>query len=140
MGLFSKLFGKPEPQCELLEIPDGATTGEVIALAIQAVVKKSGGNCATLQLAGNPDDWVQVMDCTVNCQYPHDEAPDIRFPELCNSPLVAGIEGFEPQLFMTVSLNNMDTTEVVKWIERYFSEVLSVDLEQVKLKIRMEEI
>lgn len=140
MGLFSKLFGKPEPQPEAVVVPDEATNREVIAIAIRAVVEKQGGNCATLTLEDDTEKWVQMMDCTINCHYPHEEDPESRFPGFFGLPLVAGFEGYDPELFMTVSLTEMNELEIVQWIERYYAEVLSVDLGKAKLKLRMEEI
>jgi hypothetical protein len=37
-------------------------------------------------------------------------------------------------------LKEMNVPETLKWIERYFSEVLSVDLPTAKLKLRMAQL
>jgi len=41
---------------------------------------------------------------------------------------------------MHISLKSMNPPEIVDWIERYFLEVLSVDLKGETLKLRMEDL
>jgi hypothetical protein len=140
MGLFSKLFGSPKPISPALAVPDQASVSEVIQIAIRSVIQEAGGNCASLELVSDSDYWVQIMDCTINCYYPHKDSPEERFPDLCKLPVIAGLEDYEAELSMTVSLKEMNVPETSKWIERYFSEVLSVDLPTAKLKLRMAQL
>lgn len=140
MGLFSKLFGASGPKAEPLNVPETATPREVIAIAIRSVTQKAGGNCATLDLDTDPNIWVQIMDLTINCHYPHRESPEWRFPELCHLPMVSGLEGYEAGVFMTVGLTDMNESAIATWIARYFRQVLAVDLEIGKLRLRMEDL
>ena len=140
MSFLSKLFGTSKPEVESKIIPDGASPREVIVIAVTSVIEQVGGNCATLQLEDDPTKWIQIMDCTINCHYPHKESPDWLFPELTNHPSVAGLEGYEEESFMTVNLNAMDESEIVGWIELYLSKVLSVDPHVSKISLRMEQI
>jgi hypothetical protein len=112
MSFLSKIFGNSKPQDETPQIPDDATARDVIFIAVDSVIEQSGGNCATLALAADRNRWVQIMDATINCHYPHEESPDWRFPELCNDPLIAALEGYEPATYMTVSLNAMTSPEI----------------------------
>lgn len=140
MGLFSKIFGAPEPEPELPVIPEEATSRDIIAIALDSTIKQVGGTCATLELPSEPGKWLQIMDSSINAHYPHQESPDSLFPELYNHPIVAGLEGYETEVYMTISLNNMNEPEVTAWIDSYFSKVLSVDLNNGRLSLRMEDI
>jgi hypothetical protein len=140
MGLFSKLFGAPKPPAESFPIPEGATACDVMTIAVRSVVEKLGGNCATLESVAEEEKWVQLMDCTLNCHYPYEESPESLFPDLCKHPIVAGFDGYEADVYMHISLKSMNPPEIVDWIERYFLEVLSVDLKGESLKLRMEDI
>jgi hypothetical protein len=140
MGLFSKLFGAPKPPAESFPIPEGATARDVMAIAVRSVVEKLGGNCATLQPVAEEEKWVQLIDFYLNCHYPHEESPKTLFPDLCKHPIVAGFEGYEAGVYMHISLKSMNPPEIVDWIERYFLEVLSVDLKSESLRLRMEDL
>ena len=138
MSIFSKVFGKPRSTPEALPVPAGARASEIIAIAIRSVVQQAGGNCATLEVGSDSDKWVQLMGTAFNGHYPHREDPTEKFSDLCSDPIVAGVEDYEADLFMTASLKRMDESELTAWIERYFAEVLSIDLDQVNLSLRME--
>lgn len=138
MSIFSKLFGAPKPSFTALEVPENATAGQMIELAISSVIQKTGGNCATLRLQSNPDYWIQIMNGVINCHYPHQESPESRFPELCKMPLISELEDFQAGVCMTVGLVEMNQPDMQTWIEMYFTEVLSIDLGSVKLSLEME--
>jgi hypothetical protein len=140
MSFLSKFFGTSKPESQAKSIPDGAKPRDVIMIAVNSVVEQAGGNCATLEIVEEPAKWIQIMDCTINCHYPHKESPDSLFPGLTNHPIVAGLEGFEEGLFMTVSLNDMKEPEIVAWIEQYLAKVLSVDLNVTRIRLRMEQL
>lgn len=140
MSFLSKLFGTPKPMSESKTVPDGATLRDVVGIAVNSIIEQTGGNCATLELISDPTMWIQIMDSTINCHYPHKESPDRLYPELTNHTIVAGLEGFEEDNFMTVSLNEMSQSEIVAWIEQYLSKVLSVDLQTARITLRMEQL
>jgi len=79
MGLFTKLFGGSKPRTEPLIVPQGAEPGDVIRLAIRSVIEQAGGKCAALEPAAEPEKWVQIMDFTLNCHYPHQQSPALLF-------------------------------------------------------------
>lgn len=140
MSLFSKLFGSSQPQKTALIIPDAAPAGDIFGMAVTSVVKNAGGNCATLECVSNPAKWIQIMDHSINCHYPHHENPTQLYPELVNHPIVADLEEFEGECFMLVSLNEMKQAEIVDWLEQYFCKVLSVDLLTDQIRLRMEQL
>lgn len=140
MGIFSNLFGNAKPKAEALVIPEGATSAEIIDFALHALNQKTHGTCATLEVLADPTNWVQLMDHTINCYYPHQDSPELLFPEIMNQPIVAGLEEFDNGSFMHISLNHMNASEIVPWIEQYFCKVLSVDFHSTQLSLRMEDI
>lgn len=123
-----------------MSIPDDAPPGQMIGIAVEAVMEQTGGNCATLEIKEDPAKWFQIMDCTINCHYPHNESPDLLYPELIRHPLVADLVGFEGETHMTVSLNEMDREGIVSWIEHYMTKVLSLDPATIRMELRMERI
>ncbi len=140
MSFLSKIFGSPKPSSESKIIPDGASVRDVIVIAVDSVIEQAGGNCATLELVEESTKWIQIMDCTINCHYPHRESPDWLYPELTNHPIVAGLEGFEEESFMTVSLNEMNPSAIISWIEQYLSNVWSINIETTTINLRMEQL
>lgn len=119
-------------------IPDGATVSDMIGIAVDSVIEQAGGNCATIEIGEQSTKWIQIIDCTINCHYPHKTSPDVKYPELTNHPLVAGLESFEEETHMTVSLNGMNRSEIVAWIEQYLTKVLSADLSTLRIELRMD--
>lgn len=140
MGIFSRIFGKPRSTPEALPVPTEASSSDIIAIAIRSVVQQAGGNCATLEVGSDSDTWIQLMGSAFNGHYPHRENPKEKFPELCGDPIIADVEDFEENLFMTASLKQMDEAELTAWIVRYFAEVLSIDIDREKLGLRMEKM
>lgn len=140
MNFLSKLFGTSKPMSESKIVPDGATLRDVVGIAVNSVIEQAGGNCATLEPISDPTKWIQIMDSTINCHYPHKDSPDWLFPELINHPIVAGLEDFQEETSMTVSLNAMNQSAIVEWIEQYLSKVLLVDLQNARITLRMEQL
>lgn len=139
MSLFAKLFGNSKSKSEPLSVPTHASAIEIIDIAVQSVIQQAGGNCATIEVVSEPKKWLQIMDLTINCHYPHKANPETLFPELLNHPNVAGLEDYQDGLSITVSLNEMNPSEITDWVQSYFSRVLSVDLPSNPIRLKMEE-
>lgn len=137
MGLFSKFF-KRRPQTREMEFPEGTSAREVCEAAFAAVRDGEVGTCATVFVKGDPKLWVQLMDHTLNGHYPHAGDPKEEFPKLCEDPLVAGLESYQANVFMTLSLNEMRANQVASWMTRYLAEVLKVNLETTALALKVE--
>jgi hypothetical protein len=140
MSLFSKWFASSDSGNSEVEIPNEASPGEVIQIAVQSLFERTGINCATIEVTSNRHVWIQIMDCVINCHYPHQENPWDRYLDLCKLPLIAGVDDFEPETSMTVSLKEMNVPEIQSWIGRYFSEVLQLDAEAIRLTLKLEQL
>jgi hypothetical protein len=106
--------------------------GIEIRTAVEYVIKHAGNHCATLDVI-NSEIWIQIMDCSINCYYPHKESPNKLYPDLINHPIVAELEDFGEETHMHVTLNEMNQIEITSWIKQYFTKVLSIDLNTSKI-------
>ena len=140
MNFFKKIFGPTEPEVQPIEIPKEASPHEVIRIAISSVVQNVGGNCATITTVDNSGSWIQIMDSVLNCSYPHLEHPESLFPELFGNKVISGFDGYEPELYVTLALHHMEHSQLASWIERYFEEVLSVEMNSSDFSIEMEDL
>jgi hypothetical protein len=61
----------------------------------------------------NSDYWFQIMDGSINCSYPHKDSPEILYPELFNYPIIAELEDFAEDIYMTVNLNEMNQSDCI---------------------------
>jgi len=59
--------------------------------ALREVVEGAPDTCATLEVEGDPEKWMQVVDRTVNAAYPHCDHPEGRVREFSLSPLSAQV-------------------------------------------------
>ena len=109
-----------------------------IRAAVESVIKNSGSHFASV-FVENSDYWFQIMDGSINCSSPHKDSPEILYPELFNYPIIAELEDFAEDLYMTVNLNEMNQSEIVLWIEQYCAKVLLLDLTTMKITYYMED-
>ena len=140
MSFFSKLFGSTSRESATPGVPPGTDSRGLIRIAVQAAVDRAGGNCATLESRFDSGLWVQIMDDTVNAAYPHPEAPEQLHPELFRESIIAKLLAHDPGSFMTVQVREMNPEAVTDWIAAYFSEVLSADLSNHPLRMKMENL
>ncbi|RYG10734.1 MAG: hypothetical protein EON92_12095 [Burkholderiales bacterium] len=89
--------------------------------AIQEALAGRPDLCATLQIAGKPDSWVQFTDGMVNAAYPFSESPDSLLSQLGGGTL----EGWEAQTYLTVQMESADAHAIASWIDRYFQKALA---------------
>lgn len=94
-----------------------------MAIVVRSVIEKPGGNCATLRSVAEEEKWVQLIDCGLNCYYPHEESPEILFSDLCQHPIVAGFDGCQAGACVHLGLMSMNPPEIVDWIERCFRSI-----------------
>lgn len=50
--------------------------------ALREVVEGAPDTCATFEVAGDSERWMQVIDRTVNAAYPHSDSPEERVSRL----------------------------------------------------------
>lgn len=95
----------------------------VIRPALQEALRGAPDLCATLELDGNADKWVQFVDDTINAAYPYDIEPQEIVKCL---PTMAGISlvGWEARKFATFKIVATDPQSLARWIDAYFVGVL----------------
>jgi hypothetical protein len=78
--------------------------------------------CATFEVSGLPDMWVQFHDGVLNAAYPYESNPTSLLAELGGS-----LEEWEAEQFVTVELGTDDVRTLAKWIDAYFVQVLHAE-------------
>ena len=85
--------------------------------------------CLTLSLAGREETaWVQVMPGTLNAAYPFADPPGSKVAvvlgDLASSvPLI----DWQPELFATFDVDDIELADLARIIDRYFVAVLGAD-------------
>jgi len=76
--------------------------------------------CATFEVSGQSDKWVQFHDGVLNAAYPHESNPASLLAELGGS-----LEEWAAEQFLTVKLATEDVRTLAKWIDAYFARALN---------------
>jgi hypothetical protein len=85
--------------------------------------------CLTLSLPGSEETaWIQVMPGTLNAAYPFAHPPDrkvaIALGDLASSaPLI----DWQPELFATFDVDDVELADLARIIDRYFVAILGAD-------------
>jgi hypothetical protein len=75
--------------------------------------------CATFEVAGHADKWVQFHDGALNAAYPRAEHPSAVLATLGGE-----LQEWAAGVSLTVALTASDGRTIAKWIDRYFETVL----------------
>lgn len=94
-----------------------------IAMDVQEALDRRPDWCATFEVEDDEDKWVQFVDGVINAAYPDPIAPDKRTKPLPDFEMTKWSRG----KFMTGDLALTDRTEIARWIDRYFVDVLRCD-------------
>ncbi|MDR0901144.1 MAG: hypothetical protein LBM92_00040 [Opitutaceae bacterium] len=91
--------------------------------AILETIEGVPDTCATLEIEGDADRWVQFTDYTINAAYPYSTDPKERVKNL---PPISGMKlvSWETQKFATFEIPPSDAGVVARWIDEYFVSVL----------------
>jgi hypothetical protein len=81
----------------------------------------SDGMCATFELTGNPDAWVQVMKDNINAAYPFDNAPEGRVREILASLPGSSVSAWDAKTFVTVAFESSNANDVAKAVDLLFA-------------------
>jgi hypothetical protein len=92
--------------------------------ALREVVEGAPDMCATLEVEGDSERWLQVVDRTVNAAYPHSDNPEERVSRLGLPSLSAKLVGWEAGKFATFEFAEIETEVVAEWIDAYFVRVI----------------
>ena len=91
-----------------------------IARDVQEALERAPDWCATFEAEDDEEKWVQFVDGVINAAYPDPIAPDRRSRPLPDFDMTEWARG----KFTMGKLNLTDRTELARWIDRYFLEVL----------------
>lgn len=97
--------------------------------------------CATMEVSGNSDRWVQFTGHVVNAAYPHTEAPDRN---AAVKPLLGDLAptlvNWEAGQFATFEFATTDAAALARWIDGYFILVLGCRRDFYAVKARIEDL
>ncbi len=93
--------------------------------AICEVIKGTPDTCATLEITGHPEKWMQLVDHTINAAYPHGDDPEERVKSQPLTLTGLKVSNWEPNKFATFEMAAFDAIEVAEWIDGYFIHVLN---------------
>jgi hypothetical protein len=94
--------------------------------ALREVIDGAPDSCVTFEADGNQENWLQVVDRTINAAYPHAEDPESRLKTL---PRLLGLQvtTWEAKKFVTLELPDWDLASLAAWIDAYFVVVLGCE-------------
>ena len=92
--------------------------------ALREVVEGAPDTCATFEVEGDSEKWMQVVDRTVNAAYPHADNPEERVGRLGLPPLSAKLVSWEAGKFATFEFSQFEVKAVADWIDAYFVRVI----------------
>jgi hypothetical protein len=90
--------------------------------------------CATFEVAGQADQWVQFHNDTLNAAYPR-----VEHPAAVLAALGGALREWAPGVSLTVVLLAKGERTVAKWIDRYFETVLGAP-EDYGVDVRLERV
>ena len=92
--------------------------------ALREVVEGAPDTCATLEVEGNSERWMQVVDQTINGAYPYSDNPEERVSGLGLPPISAKLVSWEAGKFATFEFAQFEVKAVAEWIDAYFVRVI----------------
>ncbi|WPH17059.1 hypothetical protein [Variovorax paradoxus] len=90
--------------------------------------------CATFEVAGHADKWVQFHGVTLNAAYPRAEHPSAVL-----AALGGRLKEWAPGISLTVALPTDEARTIAKWIDRYFETVLGAS-DDYGVDVRLERV
>lgn len=108
--------------------------------ALREVFNAPPNVCLTLEVAGNGDNWVQIVDRTLNAAYPHTDEPASRLkgPNLSQHGLE--LESWEAEKFATFEVKDIELEVLAAWIDAYIVQVLECADGQYHLDVAFQEL
>lgn len=113
----------------------------VICPAIREVQSGGPDLCATFEVVGNQDKWVQYTIGTINAAYPYKEHPQLLIEPLAeiNPRHEISISSWKAGTFVTIDFPENDPTKISKWIDFYLIGVLKC-ADDYSVDVTIEEI
>lgn len=94
-----------------------------IEAGLAAIPPGSEGFVLTFESDADDDIWLQVSDDLINAAWPFQHEPELLFPAVCASRLVA----FEAEVYATFAMPDTGRSLQARWIAHYFVEILGCD-------------
>jgi hypothetical protein len=90
---------------------------------IREAIAGAPDTCITLEVVGESDKWLQVVDCTINAAYPHESDAQQVLDTL---PRLAGIQvaSWEANTIATFEIESTEVSSLATWIDAYFVTIL----------------
>lgn len=91
-----------------------------IAPGVREAIAGGDQLCATFEIEGAPDCWVQFVGTVINAAWPHRQDPAQAIAKIGN----AVVESYEARKFVTAQLQTTNALEIARLIDAYFQLVL----------------
>ena len=108
--------------------------------ALREVVEGAPDTCATLEVEGDSEKWMQVVHRTINAAYPHFDSPEERVSRLGLPSLSAKLVSWDAGKFATFEFAQLEIKAVAEWIDAYFVRVIGCTEGEYHLDIALEKI
>lgn len=110
-----------------------------IRSSIREAIDGAPDTCVTLQVEGQSEKWIQIVDRTINAAYPHTNDPNERLKSWSSKPAVK-VVSWEAGKFATFEFTEFEVTAIARWVDAYFVGVLSCAPGEYHLDIASEQV
>lgn len=107
---------------------------------IREVVAGAPDTCATLEVAGAPEKWMQIVDRTINAAYPHTDHPEENVRSLGISLHSAKLVAWESSKFATFEFPELQQDVASAWIDAYFVRMIGCTEGEYHLDVTFEKL
>lgn len=99
-----------------------------IAPLVREVLQAAGDPnlCATFEVVGNSDAWVQVTAESINVAYPSSEEPLLHLGALVSAHPCSGVIAFEPTKFLTLSFHPDRPQVIARFVDALLSSLFGL--------------
>lgn len=108
--------------------------------ALREVVEGAPDTCATLEVEGDSEKWVQIVNQTVNAAYPHSDSPEERLSDSGLSAPASKILCWEAGKFVTFEFGQFELMAVAEWVDAYFVRVMGCTDGEYHLDVTFEKL
>ncbi|CAN5904816.1 hypothetical protein BH11VER1_BH11VER1_06810 [soil metagenome] len=105
---------------------------------LREVLEGAPDMCATLEVEGDSERWMQVVDRTINAAYPHVDSPEERVSKLGLPSLSEKLVCWEAGKFATFEFPQLEANSVTEWIDAYFVRVIGYTDGEYHLDVTIE--
>ena len=112
-----------------------------ISPAIREVQSSAADLCATFEIVGSQDKWVQYTKGTINAAYPYKEPPQLLIEPFVEvqPKLTLNITSWESGKFVTLDFPQGEPVSISKFIDLYFIGIIKC-VSDYSVDVTIEEI